>query len=102
MDDDKLEKASDEEVDENTDAEISDSPKDYYFLPQPWLTEAGKLKTSFFMHLVESTCAMISRLSGSSMHRLASEHRHLLSHTSFRSLCFVRSSSRLFIPSHFS
>ncbi|KAL5108734.1 hypothetical protein TcWFU_003447 [Taenia crassiceps] len=62
---------------------------DYFFIPQPWVSESGSVKSCFFIHLLLSICSMISRLSGASMDFLATQYRHILSPVSFRLLCHL-------------
>ncbi|KAM7535413.1 hypothetical protein Aperf_G00000092131 [Anoplocephala perfoliata] len=62
---------------------------DYYFLPQPWISESGAIKSCFFTHLLCSICSFVSRLSGAPMDVLAEQYRHILSPVSFRILCML-------------
>ncbi|VUZ53633.1 unnamed protein product, partial [Hymenolepis diminuta] len=62
---------------------------DYYFIPQPWISESGAVKSCFFTHLLLSICSFVSRLSGGTMDYLAKQYRNILSPVSFRILCMM-------------
>ena len=67
----------------------SEARTDYFFIPQPWISEKGTVKAAFFTHLLLSICSMILRFSGSPLDVLAAQYHHILSPVSFRLLCHV-------------